>query len=314
MLASIEAYRDQESMLPKIIVIYGPTASGKTDLALDIAEYLSSEIISADSRQIYRGLDIGTGKILPDEMQGIPHHMLDVIDPSQAFSMVDFANMSLPIISDLQKRGKIPILCWGTGLYIDAILYAMEYPDTPPDWAYRESLEKIRNEEGNQKLWDMLYEVDPEYASELSPGNYRYVMRGLEVIRDTGRSKRESKNTKRPRFFPFFLTPYDDSGREILYERINNRVKRMFASWLLEEVRYNMSVFNSHCPGLKTIGYKEVVEHIEGKHTLEETIALVAQHSRNYAKRQITWNKRYANSFSRYISIDEWLSSSFVRS
>lgn len=144
--------------------------------------------------------------------------------------MVDFAREALPITQRILHAGKIPILCGGTGLYIDALLFEMEYPDTPPDWAYREHLEMIRREEGNLALWNMLFEVDPTYAQELSPENYRYVMRGLEVIRETGRSKRESKNTKNLRFSPLFLTPYDDTCRPVLYERIDERVEKMFNS------------------------------------------------------------------------------------
>ncbi len=292
----IQEFLLSESLLPKIIVIYGPTACGKTTLSLEVAGYLDTEIISADSRQIYRGLDIGTGKISWEEMQWVPHHMIDIIDPSEAFSMVDFAHMSLPICEYMQIDNKIPIICWGTGLYIDALLYTMDYPDTPPDWWYRAELEEIRQKEWNQKLWNMLYSVDPAYANELIPENYRYVMRGLEVIRDTGKSKRDSYNTKKLRFSPLFLTPYADSieNRKDLYTRIDSRVQNMFISWLLDEVRYNADVYSSLCPGLATIGYKEVVEYLDWLYTLEDTIALVSQHSRNYAKRQITWNKKYS--------------------
>ena len=291
--AHIDRFLLEETPRTKIIVIYGPTACGKTRLSLDVAEYLHSEIISADSRQIYRELDIGTGKIQKEEMRWIPHHMIDIISPLEAFSMVDYANRALPIIDEIVKKWWIPILCWGTWLYIDAVLYAMEYPDTPPDWGYREELENIRQKKGNIELWNMLHEIDPEYALELLPENYRYVMRGLEVIRATGKSKRASKNTKIPRFSPLFLTPYDDTYRAELYKNIDARVKGMFDNWLVNEVCYNVWKYTSSCPGLATIWYKEVVEHLNNMHTLDETIALVAQHSRNYAKRQVTWNKRY---------------------
>jgi tRNA dimethylallyltransferase len=300
-ISSLDHYIELVTPLPKIIVIYGPTACGKTALSLEIAGYLGSEIISADSRQIYRSLDIGTGKIMESEMQWIPHHMIDIIDPSETYSMVDFRKDvdALWLFGSDEKTRKpanIPILCGGTGLYIDAILYDMDYPANPPDWGYREELEMIRVKEWNQKLWEMLYDVDPEYARGLEIGNYRYVMRGLEVMRDTGKSKRESYNTKTPRFSPIFLTPYTDSeeNRKELYTRIDARVEKMFDDWLIEEVWYTTNKYNSHCPGLATIGYKEVVEYLEWIHTLEETIALVSQHSRNYAKRQITWNKKYA--------------------
>ncbi len=289
----IQQFLWSEQPLPKIIVIYGPTACGKTNLSLEVAQYINSEIISADSRQIYSGLNIGTGKITQSEMRWIPHHMLDIIDPSVTFSMVDFADRALPIIMRILAEKKIPIICGGTGLYIDSTLYEMNYPDTPPDWEYRDILETIRKNEGNEILWQMLHEVDPLYADELLPENYRYVMRGLEVIRATWRSKRESKDTKIPRFSPLFLTPYDDQERAILYDRINHRVEKMFHDWLIDEVWYIIEKYTSHCPGLATIGYKEVVEYLEWKYTLTEALSLIQQHSRNYAKRQITWNKRY---------------------
>ena len=279
----------------KVIVIYWPTACGKTALSLDIAKYLDSEIVSVDSRQIYRYMDIGTGKVTTSEMRWIPHHMLDVISPSEKYSVVDYVDHALPIIETIHRRGKIPILCGGTGLYIDGILYEMAYPDTPPNWEYREELEKIRTAWGNEVLWKMLEDIDPEYAHELEVGNYRYVMRGLEVYRATGHSKRESKNRKTPRFSPLFLTPYTDSERVELYTRIDTRVAWMFSSWLIEEISYIIDNFNSSCPGLTTIGYKEVVDHLEWRISLAESIHLVQQHSRNYAKRQITWNKKYAN-------------------
>lgn len=157
----LDAYLTSSTPLPKIIVIYGPTACGKTALSLEIARYLGTEVVSADSRQIYRYMDIGTGKIQREEMGEIVHYMIDVIDPSETFSMVDYARQALPIIDSIITRGQIPILCGGTGLYIDSILYHMEYPDTPPDWIYRAELESIRQQSGNQALWDMLHAVDP---------------------------------------------------------------------------------------------------------------------------------------------------------
>lgn len=216
------------STLPKIIVIYGPTASGKTALSVELAKKLGTEIISADSRQIYRYMNIGTGKVTEEEKQGVPHHMLDIIDPTEKFSVVDFVNMSLPIIERIQTQGKIPIICGGTGLYIDGLLYEMSYPETKPDWEYRSELERIRLEQGNETLWKMLADIEPAYAHELGVNNFRYIMRALEVWRATGKSKSESKGKKTPRFSPLFLTPYKDTCRPVLYERINHRVESMF--------------------------------------------------------------------------------------
>jgi tRNA dimethylallyltransferase len=298
-LNDIKTFLESDAPLPKIIIVYGSTASGKSAMAVEIAKHLKSEwyaphIISADSRQVYTWLDIGTGKVTEAEMQGIPHHMLDVIEPSEKYSMIDYRR-DVDNLAIWREKNIVAILCGGTGLYLDAVLYDMDFPENPPDWDYREELEKIRQNEWNEKLWQMLHEVDPGYASELSPSNYRYIIRGLEVIRDTGRSKRESHGTKKLRFSPFFLTPYTDSeeARKALYEKINLRVEWMLQDWLIEEVKQISEKYGAHCPGLETIGYAEVIDHLEGKISLEEAITLMQQHSRNYAKRQITWNKRY---------------------
>jgi tRNA dimethylallyltransferase len=289
----IDQFVSSQTEFPKVIVIYGPTACGKTALSLDIAGYIESEIISTDSRQIYRHMDIGTGKIQPEAMQDIPHHMIDVIDPSEVWSVVDYINMALPIIDRIQRAWKIPILCGGTGLYIDWLLYEMGYPDTPPDWDYRDELEQIRLSKWDQELWNMLDRVDHLYAATLEVGNYRYVMRWLEVIRQTGISKLASAGRKSPRFSPLYITPYDDMRRAELYATIDRRVSEMFDIWLLDEIWYIVDIFSSHCPGLTTIGYREVVDALEGKMTLEQAKSLIQKRSRNYAKRQITWNKRY---------------------
>lgn len=294
-LSSLNQFQKKETPLPKIIIVYGPTACGKTALSIELARYLDTEIISTDSRQIYRDMDIWTGKITEQEMQWIPHHMLDIIYPTQIFSMAEFGKKSLTFIENIIQKWKIPILCGGTGLYIDSVLYEMAIPDSEPDWKYREELEKIRIEKGNQFLWEMLFRVDPLYARELETNNFRYIMRGLEVFRETGKSKRESKNTKTLRFEPLFITPYNDENRENLYNNINTRVLGMFENGLEKEVWKLIEEYSIDCPGLKTIGYKEVVDSLKGEISREKAIELVQQHSRNYAKRQITWNRKYEN-------------------
>ncbi len=214
---------------PKIVLIYGPTACGKTALSLDVAEYLGSEIISVDARQIYRGLDIGTGKIRGDEMRGISHHMIDIIDATEVFSVVEFRSMALPIITELHDRDKVPVLAGGTGLYIDSLIYERSYPTTEPDWTLRDELETYREKNGNEALWNMLHDIDPEYADTLHPNNYRYVMRGIEVYRETGRSKLAAQDGLTLIYDVLFLTPYD-GDRSALYSRIDTRVEEMFAT------------------------------------------------------------------------------------
>lgn len=291
-LHRLDAFLKQASSVPSIIVIYGPTACGKTALSLDVARRLDSEIISVDARQIYRGMDIGTGKITPEEMGTIRHHMLDVIDPSEKFSAVQFRNIAMPILENLWQQKKIPILCGGTGLYIDSLIYERTYPANEADWDMREELEAFRIAHGNEALWKKLEAIDPEYAKTLHPNNYRYVMRGIEVYTKTGQSKSTIIDTPKLKYHTLFLTPYD-GDREKLYSRIDTRVAGMFDSWLIEEVEYIIREFTSLCPGLTTIGYREVVEYLEWAISLERSIELIQQHSRNYAKRQITWNKKY---------------------
>jgi tRNA dimethylallyltransferase len=238
----IDTWLATASEKPKIVLIYGPTACGKTALSLDVAEYLGSEIISVDARQIYRGLDIGTGKIRTDEMRSIPHHMIDIIDPTEVFSVVDYRNhvRELDIWKRLDAQGfstsyflpppsSIPVLAGGTGLYIDSLIYERSYPKTEPDWTLRDELETYRDKNGNEALWNMLHDTDPEYADTLHPNNYRYVMRGIEVYRETGRSKLAAQDGLTLLYDVLFLTPYD-GDRSALYSRIDARVEEMFAS------------------------------------------------------------------------------------
>lgn len=224
------------SPLPKLVVVYGPTACGKTGLAIELAKMLGGEIVGADSRQIYRYMDIGTGKVSEDERQEIQHHMIDIANPDEVYSVGQYQQTVVPLIREIAAHGNIPILCGGTGLYIDAVTRHFDIPEGEPDWEYRNELEGIKLEHGNERLWNMLAAVDPEYAAELHPNSHRYVARALEVIRKTGSSKREIKSQKDPLFDTLFLTPYD-GDRAKLYDRINERVRDMFDAGLVEETR-----------------------------------------------------------------------------
>lgn len=301
----IAKWLQEDNGKPKLILVYWPTASGKSRLAVEIGIFLkettdySPFVISVDARQLYRGLDIWTGKIQVDEMAWIPHKMIDIIDPSERFSVVDFKEWVtwLPEWKEWENGGwTIPLLCGGTGLYIDSLIFKRSYPAIEADWERRDELEAFRKEHGNEALWKLLDDIDPRYAAELHPNNFHYVMRGIEVMEKIGKSKLDIVDSPELIYDVLFLTPYEDTGRENLYARINQRVEKMFDDWLIEEVWYNMSVFSSSAPGLKTIGYKEVVAYLEWEITLETCKDLVKQHNRNYAKRQITWNKKYDES------------------
>ncbi|NDK19291.1 tRNA (adenosine(37)-N6)-dimethylallyltransferase MiaA [Candidatus Gracilibacteria bacterium] len=295
-LEKVRKFLENHSVLPKIVIIYGPTACGKTALSIELAKYSDTEIISADSRQIYRYMDIGTGKVTPKEMQGIKHYMLDIRNPDEEYSVGAYQKEIFPIISDIHSREKVPILCGGTGLYLDSVAFHFDIPPREPDWEYRDSLELLRQEKGNQYLWDMLATQDKEYAETIHPNSHHAVIRALEVWRETGKSKSELRVKKDPLFDVLFLTPYD-GNREKLYERINARIEQMFQLGLIDEVKSILEKgYNPDCKGLSTIGYKEVIEYLDGKSTLDECKAKIQQGNRNYAKRQLTWFRKYNTS------------------
>jgi tRNA dimethylallyltransferase len=280
----------------KIFLVYGPTGSGKTRMALEIAERLDGEIISADSRQIYRGLDIGTGKIMPGEMRGIPHYGLDLIDPDQTYNAAMFRDYAREKIQGIRSRGKTAVVCGGTGLYIDALIFDLDVPAFESDPEYQSNLEKFRREHGNERLWQRLEALDPEYAKEIHPNSYPYVMRGLEIIERTGVSKREYRSERRLGYDVMAVTPYSDEFRARLYENINSRVDGMFRNGLVEETTELLRQgFSPDSPGLRTIGYAETCRFLAGELTLERAMELVQQGNRNYAKRQVTWCKKYAS-------------------
>jgi len=291
----VQTFLDTPSDKPKIIVIYGPTWSGKTDMSIDIAKMLDTEIISTDSRQIFKYMDIGTGKITPDEMKWVPHHMIDIITPDKEFSVWDFKRKSLQVINRLHADSKIPMLVWWTALYIDSLIYDFALEESSnKDEGLRVELEQILSEQWSDALYKILEEIDPEYAPEIHPHNARYVMRAIEVKKLTGKSKWEFRWNREPIYDILFLTPYAED-REALYNRINLRVEKMIELWLVEEVKnlferwYDKTNF-----GMKSIWYEEIVSYLEGDISLEEAISMVQQNSRRYAKRQLTRFRKYS--------------------
>lgn len=290
----IKFFLNKKTDLTKIIVIYWPTASWKTWISIEVAKILDSEVISTDSRQIFKDLDIWTGKVTFEEMSWIKHYMLDIIFPDRDYSVWEYKTEAEIIINDILSKWKIPVLCWWTWLYIDSLIYDFDIPNVPADLELRESLEKERLEFWNDFLWEKLNKIDPEYAKELHPNNYRYVIRAIEVKILTWKSKSEFRTDKTLKYDTLFITPYD-WDRKKLYEKIDKRVQMMFDDGLISEVKTLLKKYKKTDFWMKTIWYKEVIDFLDWKIDENECIELVKKHNRNYAKRQLTWFRKYEN-------------------
>lgn len=280
--------------MKKIIVIVGPTAVGKTDLSIALAKQLNTEIISADSVQIYEGLDIGSAKPSTVEMQGIVHHLISCVPASDAFSVSDFVTRATEIIDRLHDDGKIPIISGGTGLYVNGLLYEMNFGESAADEMFRASLEALAEAEGKEAVHERLRKVDPVAADRIHPNNLKRVIRALEINHVTGRPTSDFSSA------PVRTTKYDilliglTRSRETLYKRINQRVELMMAAGLLEEVKkLKNSGLDDSFQSMQGIGYKEVLSYLEGASTYDQMMDEIKQSSRNYAKRQMTWFRRY---------------------
>lgn len=290
-------------MKKNAIIIAGPTATGKSALAVSLAKKLDGEIISADSMQIYRRMDIGSAKVTIDEMQGVPHYMLDIKEPSEEnFSVADYCALAKEKIEDILKRKKLPIIVGGTGLYISSLADNIEFAEGNTNLELRERLFAIAEEKGNAYVHAMLKKIDPETAESVHENNIKRIVRAIEVYNATGitlsEQNRRSKNTPSPYNFimlALFL------NREKMYERINLRVDKMFEQGLIDEVKALAAEgLTREMQAMQGIGYKEVFDYMENSITKEECIELVKKNTRNYAKRQLTWFKRDK----RYIWLD----------
>lgn len=279
-----------------LIVLMGPTASGKTMMAVEICKKYGGEVVTADSMQVYRHMDIGTAKPTFDEMQGIKHHMIDLVEPTENYSLADYVTAAKTAIEDIHSKGKIPVLSGGTGLYIDTLTDNVELSQGDKDNALREELTLLAEEEGEDKLFEILREIDPQSCETIHKNNVKRVIRAIEFFKTTGVKQSEHiKNTVRN-------SPYDmvklclSWDRQILYERINKRVDIMFEMGLAEEVEKIRAMgVDSSCTSMQGIGYKEVFPYLDGMLTLEEVKDIIKQGTRRYAKRQITWFKREKN-------------------
>lgn len=277
-----------------LIVLTGPTAVGKTALSLELARLVGGEIISADSMQVYRGMNIGSAKISPREMQGIPHHLMDVLDPDQDFNVVVFQQLCRQAMEGIYERGHIPILTGGTGFYIQAVLRNIDFTENEENTGYRRQLEQLAAEEGPQVLHDMLAAVDPAAAQAIHAHNVKRMIRALEFHYLTGEKISEHNEREAERQSPYrycYFVLNDD--RERLYRRIEERVDRMLEEGLVEEVRRLMDRgCRRDMVSMQGLGYKEILDYLAGEITVEEAVYRIKRDTRHFAKRQLTWFRR----------------------
>ena len=281
----------------RLICICGPTASGKTALSVALAKQLHTEIISADSMQIYRGLDIGTAKPTAEERQGVPHHLLDVCAPGEAFSVARYVELADAAAQDILSRGMVPVVAGGTGLYMDALIECSTFSGDETDLSVREKYQRMAAEQGNEAVHACLAKVDPEGAERLHPNNLKRVIRALEVYEQTGMTI-DAFNRLHKRPAPKYAAlkiGVCPAERQTLYDRIDRRVDQMLADGLLEETKHLLDRGALTGTAAQAIGYKELLGYLQGEAPLEDCVALLKQRSRNYAKRQLTWLKRDDN-------------------
>lgn len=278
----------------RLVVIAGPTASGKTALAIDLAKRLNGEIVSADSMQIYKYMDIGSAKPDEEERNAVPHHLIDFLEPDEEWSVADYTEAAHRAIAEIASRGKTPVMAGGTGLYINSVVNDVSFGEIDTDYEIRAELQQLADEKGNEALIEMLREFDPVSAKRLHPNNVRRVIRAIEFYRVTGvpisRHQEMTRQTQ-SRYAPvIFLINWE---REVLYDRINRRVDMMIENGLLNEVKMLMDMgYTKELNSMKGIGYKELIDYFNGECSLEEAVDLIKQSSRRYAKRQLTWFRR----------------------
>lgn len=275
-------------MKQPLIVIVGPTAVGKTETGLRIAEKFNGEIISGDSMQVYKGMDIGTAKATLEEQKHIQHHLIDILEPQELFSAADFKTKAESAIAEISARGRLPIVVGGTGLYIQSLLYDYSFSEAKEDSFYREELEQILNTKGKQHLYDMLKEKDPETAAKIHVNNSRRVIRSLEIIRETGALISAAEEVNKESSYEVLIIGLT-MERELLYERINQRVEQMLHNGLTEEVREIVKSGGEEYSSMKAIGYKELIPYVREETELTEAAENLKQNSRRFAKRQLTW-------------------------
>lgn len=281
-------------MKKPLIILTGPTAVGKTKLSIALAKAVNGEIISADSMQVYRYMDIGTAKIMPEEMDGVVHHLVDVLSPKEDFNIVLFQKMAKKAMDEIYAKGKIPILVGGTGFYIQAVLYDIDFTESEEDTPYREELWEIARTKGEEALHDMLKECDEKAAKEIHPNNVKRVIRALEFYKNTGTPISEHNEAQRKKESPYeFLYLVLNQDRAVLYERIEKRIDLMLEQGLVEEVKALKEMgCHKDMVSMKGLGYKEILSYLDNEITLEEAVEILKRDTRRFAKRQLTWFRR----------------------
>lgn len=283
-----------ENKKKPMIILTGPTAVGKTDLSIQLAKAIDGEIISADSMQVYCHMDIGSAKVTPEEMDGVPHHLIDVLEPEEEFNVVVFQKLAKEALTGIYERGHIPIIVGGTGFYIQALLYDIDFTENDGDTAIREELEELAQMKGAGYLHQMLQEIDPESAAAIHQNNVKRVIRAIEFYRQTGTKISLHNEQEREKQSPYqFLYYVLNTDRKTLYERIDRRVDLMMEHGLVDEVKRLADMgCTRDMVSMQGLGYKEILDYLSGEITLEEAVYILKRDTRHFAKRQITWFKR----------------------
>lgn len=278
----------------KLVILTGPTAVGKTKLSIELAKRIGGEIISADSMQVYKYMDIGSAKIMPQEMDGVVHHLIDVLNPTEDFDVYRFLQMAKAKMQEIYERGHIPVIVGGTGFYIQAVLYDIDFTQSQEDSDLRTQLEELAKTQGAHVLHEMLREVDPQAAEEIHENNVKRVIRAIEYFRQTGEKISEHNKEQRAKESPYnfcYFVLNDDRAK--LYERIDQRVDLMLEAGLVEEVKQLLAMgCRRESTAMQGLGYKEIIDYLQGEIDLERAIYLIKRDTRHFAKRQLTWFKR----------------------
>lgn len=285
---------EQAAEKKPLIVLTGPTAVGKTALSIQLARRIGGEIISADSMQVYRHMDIGTAKIRLEEMDGVPHHLIDILEPTEDFNVVRFQALARAAAEDIYSRGKIPIVAGGTGFYIQALLNDIDFTQIDENTQFREEMERLAAEQGAEVLHERLRAVDPESAEAIHANNVKRVIRALEYYEQTGEKISAHNEAERAKTSPYHFFYYVlNTDRAVLYERIEKRIDEMMEEGLVEEVRQLQAMgCRRDSVAMQGLGYKEILDYLDGACTLEDAIYKIKRDTRHFAKRQITWFKR----------------------